>query len=140
MAVLEDLWTNTPDTRSTVIENPACTEIFLRSAYEAALLPKHDQDETWDDDIRGDTNTRAAIAKRSDLSHEFLTVIVKDPSHYVRRDFANNAFVTDEFLSILALDADEDVRQAVVDSPNASQESKAAATLLGLPSKEDYDE
>jgi hypothetical protein len=139
MAVLEQLWLGEAKTRSTIIENPACTEVFLKSAYEAALLPEEEQDET-DDDFRGDTTTRSAIAKRSDLSHAFLTVLVQDPSNYVRRDLASNPILTDEFLSVLALDSNEDVRGAVVDNPNSSPESKATATLLGLPEKEDYDE
>jgi hypothetical protein len=136
MTVLEELWSSSPATRSTVIENPVCTEIFLKSVYEVALLPKDDQDETWDDDIRGDTNMRQSIARRSDLSNQFLKVLVLDPSHYVRRDLANNSVLTDEFLSILALDPDEDVREAVVNNPNSSQESKAAAALLGIPAME----
>ena len=136
MAILEDLWTRSRSTRSTVIENPVCTEIFLKSVYEEALLPKDDQDETWDDDIRGDTNIRESIARRSDLSSEFLKILVLDPSHYVRRDLANNSILTDEFLKILALDANEDVREAVINNSNSSPESKATATLLGIPAKE----
>jgi hypothetical protein len=66
--------------------------------------------------------------------------LVQDPSNYVRRDLASNPILTDEFLSVLALDSNEDVRGAVVDNPNSSPESKATATLLGLPEKEDYDE
>ena len=136
MAILEDLWTRSRSTRSTVIENPVCTEIFLKSVYEEALLPKDDQDETWDDDIRGDTNIRESIVRRSDLSSEFLKILVLDPSHYVRRDLANNSILTDEFLKILALDANEDVREAVINNSNSSPESKATATLLGIPAKE----
>jgi hypothetical protein len=54
----------------------------------------------------------------------------------VRRDLANNSILTDEFLSILALDPDEDVREAVVNNLNSSPESKAAAALLGIPAME----
>jgi len=43
-------------------------------------------------------------------------------------------------LSLLALDDDENVRQAVVENPNTSNESKTAATLLGLPVTESDDE
>jgi hypothetical protein len=140
MSVLEELWDNAPATRSSIIENPACSEIFLNSIYQNALLPEKDQDETWDDDIRGDTNTRSAIAQRADLSIEFLKLLVVDPSHYVRRNLAENKILTDEFLSQLALDSNEGVREAVVNNPQASAESKATATLLGLPAKEDFDE
>jgi hypothetical protein len=140
MSALEELWNNAPATRSSIIKNPTCSEIFLKSIYQNALLPEDDQDDTWDDDIRGDTDTRSAIAQRPDLSIEFLKILVVDPSHYVRRDLAENRILTDEFLSQLALDIDEAVRQAVVENPNSSAESKAAATLLGLPAKEDFDE
>ena len=129
-----------PATRRNILENPTCTEPFLRAVYEQALLPEADQDETWGDDIRGDTDTRSAIAQRVNLSKEFIQIIVTDPSHYVRRDLAQNEIVTDDFLAKLALDSNEDVRQAVVNNSNSSAESRATATLLGLPAKEDFDE
>jgi hypothetical protein len=140
MPVLEHLWSSAPDTRGVVIENPTCTENFLKSAYQAALLPTDGEDNDSDDDIRGDTNIRGSIAKRANLSNDFLKILVQDPSHYVRRDLANNLLLTDEFLAVLALDTNEDVRESVVNNPNSSPESKATATLLGLPEKEDSNE
>ena len=110
------------------------------SAYEAALLPSDTEDNDADDDFRGDINIRGSIAKRPDLSTDFLKVLVRDPSHYVRSDLASNLVLTDEFLAILALDTNEDVRGSVVNNVNSSPESKATATLLGLPEKEDSDE
>ena len=140
MPVLEQLWSIAPATRSVVIENPTCTENFLKSAYESALLPSDDEDKDSDDDFRGDTQIRSSIVKRADLSTDFLKVLVQDPSHYVRRDLASNLLLTDQFLAVLALDSNEDVRESVVNNPNSSPESKATATLLGLPEKTDSDE
>jgi hypothetical protein len=108
--------------------------------YEDALQPTKDQDDTWEDDVRGDTNIRESIASRADLTRKLISLLLKDPSHYVRRDLAKNVCLTAEDLSLLALDDDENVRQAVVENPNTSNESKAAATLLGLPETESDDE
>jgi hypothetical protein len=58
----------------------------------------------------------------------------------VREKVAANISLNQDDLSKLSLDEHENVRQAVVDNPNTSNESKAAATLLGLPSKESDDE
>ena len=134
------MWSSAPATRSVVIENPTCTESFLKSAYEEALLQSDDKDNDADDDFRGYINIRGSIAKRADLSTDFLNVLVLDPSHYVRRDLASNLILTDEFLAVLALDTNEDVRESVVSNPNSSPESRATATLLGLPEKDDSDE
>ena len=134
------MWTNSPATRGTIVNNPNCSEEFLIRVYEDALQPTKDQDDTWEDDVRGDTNIRESIASRADLTRKLISLLLKDPSHYVRRDLAKNVCLTAEDLSLLALDDDENVRQAVVENPNTSNESKAAATLLGLPETESDDE
>lgn len=140
MDTLHHLWTNSTATRESVIKNPNCTEEFLFSALKEAMLLKEDQDETWGDDLRGDTTVRENIAERPNLSRKLINDLIIDPSHYVRQRLAANISLNEEDLSKLSLDEDENVRQAVVDNPNTSKESKAAATLLGLPSKESDDE
>jgi hypothetical protein len=140
MQTLSELWVDSSAARDTVISNPNCTEEFLLSALKEAMALKDDQDETWDDDLRGDTSIRELIAERPNLSRSLILELIVDPSHYVRQKIAANVSLTQEDLSKLSLDENENVRQAVVDNPNTSQESKTAATLLGLPSKESDDE
>jgi hypothetical protein len=74
------------------------------------------------------------------LTRGLIEKLLTDPSYYVRRDLAENTVLSESDLAILALDPDENVRLAVVENPNASKESKAAATLLGLPERESSDE
>ena len=105
-----------------------------------AMLLQEDQDDTWEDDLRGDTNTRELIAERPNLSRNLIVELLEDPRHYVRQKLAANESLSEQDLSKLSLDVDENVRQAVVNNPNTSAESKAAATLLGLPDKESDDE
>ena len=140
METLHQLWISSPAARDSVIVNPNCTEEFLLDVLKEATLPKKDQDDTWDDDLRGDTHTRELIAERPHLSRILIVELLEDPSHYVRRKLAANESLSEQDLSKLSLDVDENVRQAVVDNPNTSAESKAAATLLGLPDKESDDE
>jgi hypothetical protein len=140
MQTLSELWNSSSAARDTVIGNPNCSEEFLLSALKEAMGLKVDQDETWDDDLRGDTNIRELIAERPNLTRSLIVELIEDPSHYVRQKIAANVSLNQEDLSKLALDENENVRQAVVDNPNTSQESKTAATLLGLPSKESDDE
>ncbi len=140
MSTLQKLWDNSAAARNTVIKNPNCTESFLLEAIKGALQPSEGEDETWDDDIRGDTTVRQNIAERENLSRALIDALINDPSHYVRQRLASNLSLTADDLSKLALDSDESVRQAVVENPNTSNESKAAATLLGLPNKEFDDE
>ena len=140
METLQTLWNRDPSIRRTVVENPSCTEEFLLVAIEDALKLQTDQDESWDDDLKGDTNIREAIAQRSNLSRALIQKLINDPSHYVRRYLASNTQLIESDLAVLALDADENVRQAVVENPHTSNESKAAATLLGLPERDSNDE
>lgn len=140
METLASLWIKSSAAKESVIRNPNCTEEFLLSALREAMALRDDQDETWDDDLRGDTNTRELIAERPDLPRSLIVELIKDPSHYVRQKIAANLSLNQEDLSKLSLDENENVRQAVVDNPNTSKESKTAATLLGLPSKEADDE
>jgi hypothetical protein len=140
MEILFKLWTNSSATRDSVIKNPSCTEEFLLNALKEAMLLKQDQDETWDDDLRGDTTVRENIAERPNLSRKLIDGLIIDPSHYVRQRLAANLSLNEEDLSKLSLDDDENVRQAVVENPNTSKEGKATSTLLGLPSKESDDE
>jgi hypothetical protein len=140
METLSYLWKSNPSVRTTVVGNPSCSEAFLLTAIEEALKPHGDQDESWSDDIRGETSIREAIARRTSLTRSLIEKLLADPSHYVRRDLAENAVLSESDLAILALDPDENVRQAVVENPNTSKESKAAATLLGLPDRESNDE
>jgi hypothetical protein len=140
MDTLSSLWTKAPSARRTVVENPSCTEEFLLEAIENALKPLPDQDETWSDDVKGDTNIREAIAKRTNLTRELIEKLIKDPSHYVRRYLASNTVLLESDLAVLALDPDENVREAVVENPNTSRESKAAAILLGLPERNSNNE
>jgi hypothetical protein len=140
MEILQQLWISSSAARDSVIGNPNCTEEFLLNAIKEALLPKEDQDDTWDDDIRGDTNVRELIAERPDLARSLISALLDDPSHYVRKKLAANTSLNEQDLSKLSLDSNENVRQAVVENPNTSAESKAAATLLGLPAKESDDE
>lgn len=140
METLQQLWTRSTAARDSVIGNPNCTEEFLLKALKEAKLLKEDQDETWDDDLRGDTHSRELIAERPNLSRSLIVELLEDPSHYVRQKLAANESLSEQDLSKLSLDVDENVRQAVVDNPNTSDESKAAATLLGLPDKEADDE
>lgn len=140
MEILQELWVRSSAARDSVIGNPNCTEEFLLNAIKDAMLLKEDQDDTWDDDLRGDTNIRELIAERPNLSRNLITVLIDDPSHYVRQKLAANVSLNEQDLSKLSLDAHENVRQAVVENPNTSAESKAAATLLGLPAKESDDE
>jgi hypothetical protein len=140
MNVLEYLWQNSKAARNEVLKNPNCSEEFLLSALKQALQTRADQDETWSDDIRGDTTARENIAERPNLSRKLIDVLIVDPSHYVRQRVAANISLNQDDLAKLSLDEHENVRQAVVDNPNTSNESKAAATLLGLPAKESDDE
>jgi hypothetical protein len=140
MKILEYLWGNSKAARNTVLKNPNCSEDFLLAAFKQALLPREDQDETWDDDIRGDTTAREYIAERPNLIRKLIDELIVDPSHYIRQKLAANISLNEADLAKLSLDENENVRQAVVDNPNTSKESKAAATLLGLPSKGSDDE
>jgi hypothetical protein len=140
MQTLSELWIGSPAARDNVISNPNCSEEFLLSALKQAMQIREDQDETWEDDLRGDTNVRELIAERPNLSRSLILELIADPSYYVRQKIAANVSLTQEDLSKLSLDENENVRQSVVDNPNTSNESKAAATLLGLPSKESDDE
>jgi hypothetical protein len=140
MDTLTNLWNTFPSTRRTVVENPSCIEEFLLEAIDDALKLQPDQEESWDDDLKGDTNIREAIAQRTNLTRALIQKLINDPSHYVRRYVASNILLTESDLSVLALDSDENVRQAVVENPNTSNESKAAATLLGLPERDSDDE
>jgi hypothetical protein len=81
-------------------------------------------------------NIRQAVARRPDLTRGLIAKLLSDPSYYVRKELAESSLLTEQDLSVLALDPSESVRQAVVENPNTSRESKAAATLLGLPDKE----
>jgi hypothetical protein len=140
MEILQNLWISSSSTRDSVISNPNCTEEFLVNAIKEAMLPKETQDDTSDDDFRGDINIRELIAERPNLSRKLIVELLEDPSHYVRRKLAANVSLNSQDLSKLSLDVHENVRQAVVENPNTSAESKAAATLLGLPTKESDDE
>ncbi len=140
MSTLQKLWENSAAARYTVLKNPNCTDEFLLAAIKSAMQLKEDQDETWSDDIRGDTTVRENIAERVILSRALIEILIDDPSHYVRQRLASNTSLNESDLSKLALDSDENVRRAVVENPNTSSESKAAATLLGLPAKESDDE
>jgi hypothetical protein len=140
MEIIQFLWSNSKAARHTVLKNPNCSEEFLLAALKEALNQREDQDETWTDDLRGDTTVREYIAERPNLSRKLIEEIIVDPSHYVREKVAANISLNQDDLSKLSLDEHENVRQAVVDNPNTSNESKAAATLLGLPSKESDDE
>lgn len=140
MGILDFLWNSSSVARDNVLKNSNCTDDFLIEVLQNALLPREDQDETWSDEIRGDTNSRELIAERSKLSRQLIEILIDDPSYYVRRKVAANTSLSESDLSKLALDSDEEVRQAVVNNPNTSSESKAAATLLGLPSKESNNE
>lgn len=140
MDTLKNLWNSVPVARQTVVENPSCTEDFLLEAIEEALKLSPDQDETWDEDLKGDTSIREAIAQRTNISRALIQKLINDPSHYVRRYLASNTLLTESDLSVLALDSHENVRLAVVENPNTSNESKAAATLLGLPERDSSDE
>ena len=140
MNTLNFLWNSSSVARSNVLKNVNCTDEFLLEVLQNALLPGRDQDETWGDEIRGDTNSRELIAERTHLSRKLIEILIDDPSYYVRRILAANSSLNENDLSKLALDTDEEVRQAVVNNPNTSSESKAAATLLGLPAKEQNNE
>ena len=140
METLQQLWMSSSAARDSVIGNPNCTEEFLLNALKEAMLLQEDQDDTWEDDLRGDTNTRELIAERPNLSRNLIVELLEDPRHYVRQKLAANESLCEQDLSKLSLDVDENVRQAVVNNPNTSAESKAAATLLGLPDKESDDE
>ena len=140
MEIIQYLWSNSKAARKIVLKNPNCSDEFLLVALEGALLLREDQDETWSDDLRGDTTVRENIAERPNLSRRLIEVIILDPSHYVREKLAANVSLNQDDLAKLSLDEHENVRQAVVDNPNTSNESKAAATLLGLPAKESDDE
>ena len=140
MEILHKLWSNSKAARNTVLSNPNCSEEFLLDAVKEAMQLTEDQDETWEDDLRGDTTVRENIAERPNLSRKLIDVLINDPSHYVRERLASNTSLIESDLSKLALDSHENVRQAVVENPNTSKESKAAATLLGLPTKESDDE
>ena len=140
MSTLNFLWNSSSEARSKVLKNANCTEDFLVEVLQNALLPSQGQDETWSDDIRGDTYSRELIAERSELSRKLIEILIDDPSYYVRRKLAASTSLNENDLSKLALDTDEEVRQAVVNNPNTTSESKAAATLLGLPAKESNNE
>jgi hypothetical protein len=140
LETLRALWKSAKSTRSTVVSNPGCSEDFLFQILEDALKPTEHEDENTDDDIRGETNIREAVARRPDLTRGLIAKLLSDPSYYVRKELAESSLLTEQDLSVLALDPSENVRQAVVENPNTSRESKAAATLLGLPDKESSDE
>lgn len=140
MDTLVGLWSKVPSVRQAVVENPSCTEEFLLGALEDALKLRPDQDDTWDDSLKGQTNIREAVAQRTNLTRTLIEKLIKDPSHYVRKYLASNTLLVESDLAILALDSDENVRQAVVENPNTSSESKAAATLLGLPERDTNNE
>jgi hypothetical protein len=138
--LLEGMLSDEYQLRSNVLLHQNLSDEFVKSIYISALDALEDQDEDWGDDIKGDTDVRKLIAERKNLSRSLIALVIEDKSYYVRSVLAANLSLEANDLSRLALDENEDVREAVVGNPNSSDEAKATATLLGLPERTDYDD
>jgi len=111
-----------------ILENPSYPENLAMDAYNQAMK-KTDED---DDDLMNGSDVRIAVSQRPNLSEKAIDVIILDPYYIVRGYLARNLSVSDRYLSRLALDSEQSVRTDVIGNPNASDETKASAILLGV--------
>jgi hypothetical protein len=121
--------------RDSILQNPTFPEERVIEIYLEGKKPN--QDDSEDDYMLSNSGDRIAIAQRFPLSERAIELIVDDPYQVVRGYLARNLSLTDKYLSKLALDSEPSVRTDVVNNPNASPETKATATLLGLESYND---